>query len=113
MVSNAFLRRNFFVDTGIWKAHLDKRDQWHGLVNAILKELAEWRTPLITTDVVILEFITLARRDVSLGKIEEYIESILESARVEYTIAGDLHSARKLLKTYSAIPFSGVDASSI
>jgi predicted nucleic acid-binding protein len=71
------------------------------------------RTPLVTTDVVILEFVTLARKDVSLGKIEEYMESIFESATVEYTMATDLHSAWRLLKNYSAIPFSGFDASSL
>jgi uncharacterized protein len=114
MSSSLLLRRAYFVDAGSWMAHFDGSDQWHSLAETILRELTDLRMPLHTSDVMIFEFITLARRRrFSILRIEEWVASILESAEVTCTILEDLDSARSLIIKYPALPFSGFDASSL
>jgi predicted nucleic acid-binding protein len=104
----------YFVDTGIWKAHFDSRDQWHGVTEQIFRDLTSFRPYLFTTDVVLFEFITLARADgISLDKIETYVRAIVASSRVEYVDEKDLQKARQILLRYPALGFSGVDVSSL
>lgn len=106
-------RNAYFVDTGVWKAKWDPEDQWYDSVNVILREVTDFRPQLFTTDVVILEFITLARsRGIGIYKIDEYVSAILDSTKVVYTLAEDLRQARDLLLKYGQITFSGFDASS-
>jgi predicted nucleic acid-binding protein len=106
-------RNAYFVDTGVWKARWDLEDQWYYTVNAILREVTGFRPQLFTTDVVVLEFITLSRsRGTSIHKIDEYVGAILDSAEVIYTLPEDLRQARVLLVKYEQISFSGFDASS-
>jgi predicted nucleic acid-binding protein len=102
------------VDSGVWIAHFDTSDQWHRITETILRELAEARTPLHTSDVLLFEFMTLARsRHFTISRIEEWVDAIWRTATVTCTVVEDLRLARQLITQYSAIPFSGFDASSL
>jgi predicted nucleic acid-binding protein len=108
------MREAYFVDTGIWKAHFDSKDQWHRVTEMILREITQFRPYLFTTDVVLLEFIALARsHGISIDKIDRDVEAIIESTRVEYISETDLKNARQILLRYPALGFSGVDVSTL
>jgi predicted nucleic acid-binding protein len=108
------MREAYFVDTGIWKAHFDSKDQWHRVTELILRDITQFRPYLFTTDIVLLEFIALARRDgISIAKIDRHVEAIIESSKVEYMSEGDLKNARQMLLRYPALGFSGVDVSTL
>src|SRR6266850_7334080 len=108
------MQEAYFVDTGIWKAHFDSKDQWHRVTELIFRDITSFRPYLFTTDVILLEFITLARADgISIDKIDQHVQAIVASCRMEYVNERDLENAEKLLLRYPALGFSGVDVSSL
>jgi predicted nucleic acid-binding protein len=104
----------YFVDTGIWHARWHNRDQWHHIVDRIMRELTDQRVSLFTTDVVILEYMTLARnRGVPLLWIEQRVEAIEKQTEVICTGEDDMSRARQLFVKYGSISFSGCDIWSV
>jgi len=107
-------RLDYFVDSGFWFALWHNRDRWYRVVDRIMRELTDLRVSLLTTDVVILEFMTLARsRGMAIPRIEERVKAIEAQTELIYTVEGDLRRARALFVRYGSITFSGYDISSV
>ena len=52
-----------FVDTWAWYALANKRDSEHERAKAIINDITNQNTPLVTTSLVIYESVTLTRYD--------------------------------------------------
>jgi len=54
-----------YVDTGVWKAFIDKSDALHPKAVAILEAHRDW--PFVSSEFVLSETVTLLRRQSSVG----------------------------------------------
>ena len=72
-----------FVDTSAWLALYDRRDQNHRTAREVAEYLRGERVPLVTTDYVFDETVTIVRMRVGHGEAVALGESLLKSSVVE------------------------------
>lgn len=71
-----------FVDTGPWIALVDRRDQWHGEAERVLRQLQASRQPLVTSNLVLMESYTGLVNRVERGLIARFRETIHSSRQI-------------------------------
>src|SRR5205807_1472755 len=111
-----FVKR-VFVDTGGWIALAVQRDRLHTAAAAYARRLAEGRTPLLTTNYVLLETYTRIRYDDGHERSIEFDSAIAElKAARRLTVAwvgpGQHARALEIFRKYSDQLFSMVDCAS-
>ncbi len=72
-----------FVDTSAWLALYDRRDQNHQTAREVAEYLRKERIPLVTTDYVFDETVTIVRMRVGHGEAVILGESLLKSSVVD------------------------------
>lgn len=102
-----------FIDTGFFLALFSRRDKHHERVSEVFERYRGWSLPqtFVTTDVVILEAITAARKRVS-HELAVFVGERLYSEKIAriYTTTLDEHKAAfDYLKKCSDQNYSAVD----
>jgi len=69
--------RSVFVDTWGWLALGHQRDQAHGQVKQLFKEIRTYQVPLYTSDYVLDELMTLLFKRESYSEAVSFMEGIL------------------------------------
>lgn len=103
--------KRVFVDTSGWYAAADSRDPDH---SAVARWLRRNTLPLITTDYVFDETITLVRIELGHPAAVRFGESLLASAAVQIVsiIAEDREGAWQIFKKFEDQRFSFTDCTS-
>lgn len=102
----------FFVDSSFWHAWFHKDDQWHAAVIPVMRELVDQSAMLVTSDVILLEYMTLAKsRNVSAEIIERNIKAITKDASIDHFVDGDFDKIRELHLKYHNLTLSSFDLS--
>lgn len=100
---------SLFVDTSIWYAAADKSDASNSRAKAILSA----GEPLVTTDHVLIEAVTLIRYRLGRRAAERFWEGLRNGvAAVEVTGAADLEAAWGIGSAWHDRDFSIVDRTS-
>ena len=68
-----------FVDTGMFKALVDAKDEFHNQAKLIWAKLARENTLLVTSNYILDESFTLIRSRCGIKTVEKFRESLLES----------------------------------
>lgn len=71
-----------FVDTSAWLALYDRKDQNHRTAREVAEYLRESRVPLVTTDYIFDETVTIVRRRVGHREAVAFGEALLKSSVV-------------------------------
>lgn len=71
-----------FVDTGPWIALMDRRDQWHASAVQTMKRLGAQKSPLVTSNLVLMEAYAAL-----VGRIQR-----VAIARLRATVASSSHT---------------------
>ena len=103
-----------FVDTGAWAAYISPDDQYHQIA---LRWMAQNRQPLITTDYVVDELLTLLkargepRRAQQLGELLFRVSST-RLARLHFLTEEDILAAWQVFQAYNDKEWSFTDCTS-
>ena len=110
------MSRRLFVDTGAWKAWLDKKDRFHQVVDQEFERCRRENISLVTTDYIISETLTLLRMRAGLGHALalKFGETIFSSQviHLEFISTELFHKAWEIFRRYQNKDFSFVDCSS-
>ncbi len=103
----------FFLDTGVWLASLDKRDPLHPRAKALIE--SHPRHPLIATDAVFFETVTLMRRELGPDRAVEFGREFLrgEIGILIRTEPEDWIEALRIIETYREQKISMADGLSM
>ena len=108
---------DLFIDTCGWGYHLDRKDQLHSQVEALLREAITGGQKLVTTNYIIHELVALLTRPIKLprDKVLAAINNIKSDFSVEIIHIDQAtdNQAWKLLEARPDKQWSLVDASSI
>jgi len=109
--------KHVFVDTGAWIGIAVSRDQTHEIAAAHARHLAETKTPLLTTNYILVEAYTRIRYDEGHAKAVTFDALIREMVRGRQLsiawVTPPIHQeAVELFKRYSDQEFSIVDCAS-
>ena len=111
MSRGAFSDNHVFVDTSAFFAISNQRDSSHENATAILRQLIQARSQLVTTNFIVAELhaLLLARgnRAVALAALALYDDQAITIVRVS---AGDETEARAIIEQYDDKDFSLTDA---
>lgn len=110
------MNRGVFVDTGAWKAWIDKKDEDHVQVRTQFERCRSERRRLETSDYVISETLTLLKLRPGLGhRIAVQFGTMVQESEVTHIhfISSDIFQKTwEIFKKYSDKQFSFVDCSS-
>lgn len=110
------MSRGIFVDTGAWKAWIDKKDEDHQAIRNEFDRCRSEKIPLETSDYVVSETLTLLRMRPGLGHpVAVGFGEMVQSSHVIriHAISSDLfQKAWKIFQRYSDKDFSFVDCTS-
>ena len=106
-----------FVDTGAWIALTTQRDQFHKAATAYARRLSLARTPLLTTNYVLVEAYTHIRYNDGHHKALEFDTSLQNLAKLGRLtvvwVTEDIHArALDIFRKYTDQVFSVVDCAS-
>ncbi len=111
------MNRPIFVDTSAWLAMAVTRDRYHRKAAAFYRKIAQERTPLITSNYVLVETYTRIRYDDGHEKAVSFHDIIIKAVQagrlhVEW-IGPSLHNeAWKIFRDFDDQEFSFVDCTS-
>ena len=110
----AVVRDGAFVDTSAWFALADRDDRYHADATRRIRLLAGQGRPLVTTNFVVSETYTLARRRLGFADAWRFLQSIRSTslARIVYVPESWDEDVERLLAQYDDQVFSYVDATS-
>lgn len=107
--------RTVLVDTGGWVGYFDRRDSYHAEAVRAFEQAQEERLNLMTTDLVLVETVTLMRRRAGLEaalrawtELEQ--ETLADLFRVQ---PQDMARGRAAMRKHGQIALSAVDSVSI
>lgn len=108
----------YFVDTGAWIGFFDEDDCWYPIVRPIFSDLTEsHRVSLITSNLVIYEFVTRLRtnkrKTFTVEKTLSFVKRILDQTEIVTLTEEDLEETLKIIKKFNQLTLSGSDASCI
>lgn len=103
-----------FVDTWAWYALTNKRDSGHQRAKAIINDIANQNTPLVTTSLVIYESVTLTRYDLgypAAKKLRDTLNALVDAdgLHVEFPRSDLETEAWAIFDKYADQDFSFVD----
>lgn len=101
--------RTIFADTLYWKAIADPQDPWHAIANKVRESLG--KVILLTTDEVLIEFLTVLRKEKFLREVAvRMVKQILTHSNIKIIpqsrdsfYKGLEFYAKRLDKTYSMV----------
>jgi len=110
----ATLRQGVFVDTSAWHAHLDRTDANHQVAVWRFSRLVMQRRPLITTNYVLGETYTLARRRLGARAALAFLHQARRDASIHRVHVPEdwEEDVERLLARFHDQVFSYVDATS-
>jgi len=106
-----------FVDTGAWIALTTHRDRFHRAAAAYARRLTLARTPLVTTNYVLMETYTHIRYDDGHAKALEFdsiLQNLVKMRRLTVVwVTEDMHArALDIFRRYADQAFSVADCAS-
>ena len=101
-----------FVDASAWIALADRGDAHHAAARRIHEQLAQYRRPLLTSNLVAAEAYVLIRRSGGLQPALRFLASLRQASRlsVVYVTADHHAAAESVLAQYDDQDFSLADA---
>lgn len=104
------LNHGIFIDTSVFKALVDEKDNFHLVVVPIWKKLLGESTVLVITNYIIDETLTLLRVRCGLTKAREFKEEIINSLRflkiVRVTAEDEVGAWSWFVKEWSGLSFT-------
>ncbi len=104
--------RGLYVDTGVWLALLDAADPLHARARKVIEEHKTY--PLLSSDQVLSETVTLLRRELGSKTAAEFGEDFL-AGKIGQLLAvekADWQEGLRILKRYEEHKISAADATS-
>ncbi len=106
-----------FVDTGVWIALYDRKDQYHQKAVSIYNQIKSNREGLFTTDFVLDETVTRLRYDLNHSIAVKFLDYINRASNSDIltiiTINKDVFkAAEKMFRTYDSATLSFTDCTS-
>lgn len=105
------MQEPLFVDTGAWVGRFATKDQYHARAAGTFALLEREKRPLVTTDYILSETVTLLRKQAGLNVAAQVWEQLDEGslARVVQINPEHRRKARRLFVQYDKINLSLVD----
>lgn len=110
----ASMSETIFVDTGPWIALSDPRDQWHDAAVKAMNQLRQDRSPLITTNLVLMETYSGLVGRIQRQAIERFRSTVLASPSIQVERVDELSEdfAWRLFMRYDDKEVGFVDCTS-
>ena len=81
LIHNSIFEKAVLLDSSALYALTDKRDQYHQLAKALLKNIQDKKFPIFITNIVIIETYRLVLHKLGKDNAQEFLKSILKEIR--------------------------------